>query len=159
MRDPRDLLRRLMIYYAGDHELLCPYQLGDSIYDVYASYSHYHCFEHAFIRSTLTLSAGDLEHFMEQLSTLIEPQMVRNGRPSPPQSHIYTYVTGVFISEQKIPEQVRRAVRRFRYYRGYGYYKNGYCQARIAAFDLETGSLIINPAARELIQEYRRILR
>ncbi len=158
MREPRDLLRRLMIYYAGDHELLCPYQLGDTIYDAYASYAHYHCFEHAFIRSTLTLSQNDLDHFMEQTVTLIEPQMVRNGRSSPPVSHIYTYITGVFISEQKIPEHVRRKIRRFRYYRGYGYYKNGYCQARIAAFDMETGSLIINSAAKELLQEYRGIL-
>ncbi|MCI8505401.1 MAG: hypothetical protein HFI67_04345 [Lachnospiraceae bacterium] len=159
MGESRDLLRRLMIYYASDYELLCPYQLGDTIYDVYASYSHYHCFEHAFIRSTLTLSRSDLNHFADQLATLIEPEMVRNGRPSPPQSHIYTYVTGIFISEQKIPEDIRRMIRRFRYYRGYGYYKNGYCQARIAAFDMEAGSLIINPAAKELIQEYQRILK
>ncbi len=155
MRNPKDLLRRLTIYYAGDHELLCPYQLGDTIYDVYAFYSHYHCFEHAFIRSTLTLSQSDLDHFMEQISTLIEPQMIRGGRSSPPRDHIYTYVTGIFISEQKIQDSIRRAVRRFRYYRGYGYYKNGYCQARIAAFDMETGSLTINPAAKELLLEYQ----
>lgn len=158
MREPRDLLRRLMIYYASDHELLCPYQLGDTIYDAYASYLHYHCFEHAFIRSTLTLSSNDLRHFMDQITALIEPQMVRNGRPSPPADHIYTYITGVFISEQKIPENVRRMIRRFRYYRGYGYYKNGYCQARIAAFDMESDALITNSAAKELLSEYRRIL-
>ena len=158
MIEPRNLLRRLMIYYANDHELLCPYQLGDTIYDAYASYSHYHCFEHAFIRSTLTLSSNDMEHFMEQIITLIEPQMVREGRPSPPVNHIYTYITGVFISEQRIPERVRRMIHKFRFYRGYGYYKNGYCQARIAAFDMETNSLIINPAAKELVQEYRRII-
>ncbi|MCI8464634.1 MAG: hypothetical protein HFI63_02060 [Lachnospiraceae bacterium] len=158
MRNPRDLLRRLMIYYARDYELLCPYQLGDTIYDVYAAYSHYHCFEHAFIRSTLTLSRTDLEHFTEQITTLIEPYMIREGRPSPPKNHMYTYVTGIFISEQKIPDEICRMIRRFRYYKSYGYYKNGYCQARIAAFDMETGSLTINPAAKELLLEYHGIL-
>ena len=74
MRNPRDLLRRLMIYYARDYELLCPYQLGDTIYDVYAAYSHYHCFEHAFIRSTLTLSRTDLEHFTEQIIAISQTE-------------------------------------------------------------------------------------
>ncbi len=158
MLNPRNLLRRLMIYYASDHELLCPYQLGDTIYDVYAAYRQFNCFEYAFIRSTLNLPQKDILHFKEQLTSIVEPQMVCKGEVSPPSSHIYTYMTGIFISEQRITDDVRRAIRRFRYYKGYGYYKSGYCQARIAAFDMETGSLIINPAAKDLLLEYQRIL-
>ncbi len=157
MINGNSFLDRLLNYYSENHEISRPYQMGGTIYDAYAYYSHFNCFEHAFIRSTLTLSKGDIYRFREQLTTIIEPWMVCDGEASPPPDHIYTYVTGVFVSERRIREDVRRAIHRFRYYRGYGYYRSGYCQARLAAFDLETGSLICSPAAKELMLEYRRI--
>ncbi|MDI9241674.1 hypothetical protein [Fusibacillus kribbianus] len=158
MIDANSLFKRLLTYYSNDYDVIRPYQLDDTIYDAYAAYSHFNCFEHAFIRSTLTLSKRDILRFRDQVTTIIEPWMVCAGESSPPQNHIYTYVTGVFISEKRIRDDVRRIIRRFRYYRGYGYYKSGYCQARIAAFDMETGSLIVSPAAKELMLEYQRVL-
>ena len=142
MIDPYGLLERLMEYYASGYELSCPYQIGNTIYDTYAAYEQFNCFEHAFIRSTITLSRGDILRFREQVTGYIEPWLVRDGGEA---RHIH--------------EDVRRLIRRFRYYKGYGYYRSGYCQARIAAFDTETGSLICSPAARELMQEYSRILK
>ncbi len=159
MTDAYGLLERLMEYYSAGYELSCPYQIGNTIYDTYAVYRQFDCFEHAFIRSTLTLSRGDILRFREHLTTYIEPWLVRNGEESPSSSHLYTYVTGIFISERRIHDDVRRMIRRFRYYKGYGFYRKGYCQARIAAFDAETSSLICSPAARELMQEYQRILK
>ena len=159
MIDPYGLLERLMEYYASGYELSCPYQIGNTIYDTYAAYEQFNCFEHAFIRSTITLSRGDILRFREQVTGYIEPWLVRDGGEAPPPGHIYTYITGVFISERHIHEDVRRLIRRFRYYKGYGYYSSGYSQARIAAFDTETGSLICSPAARERMQEYSRILK
>ena len=158
MIDANSLFKRLLTYYSNDYDVIRPSQLDDTIYDAYAAYSHFNCFEHAFIRSTLTLSKRDILRFRDQVTTIIEPWMVCAGESSPPQNHIYTYVTGVFISEKRIRDDVRRTIRRFRYYRGYGYYKSGYCQARIAAFDMETGSLIVSPAAKELMLEYQRVL-
>ncbi len=158
MIDSAAILERLMEYYSNDYDLTCPYQLGDTIYDTYAAYSHFNCFEHAFIRDTLTLSKGDIFRFKSHLTTAVEPFLVRGGDEFPAPGHIYTYVTGIFISERKVRDDVRRIIRHFRYYRGYGFYNRGYCQARIAAFDTETGTLICSPAAKELMLEYRRIL-
>lgn len=159
MIDSAALLERLMEYYSNDYDLMCPYQLGGTIYDTYAAYSQFNCFEHAFIRSTLTLSKGDIYRFKEHLTTIIEPSLIREGEDFPAPGHMYTYVTGLFISERKIRDDVRRLIKHFRYYKGYGFFNRGYCQARIAAFDTETGSLICSPAARDLMLEYQRILR
>lgn len=158
MLDAAGLHQRLLEYYSRNHELFCPYHLDGTIYDTYAHYSQFDCTEHAFIRSTLTLSKTDLLRFREQLTTYIEPWLIRRGKSSPGLNHIYTYVTGIFISERKLSNDVCRAIRHFRYYKGYGYYRSGYCQARIAAFDLERGSVVCSPAAKDLMEEYREIL-
>ncbi|HIZ43654.1 MAG TPA: hypothetical protein H9672_02890 [Firmicutes bacterium] len=159
MIDSEALLARLLEYYSKDYDLTAPYEINDTIYDTYAVYRHFNCFEHAFIRSTLTLSRGDIIRFQKNLTTYIEPSLVRLGNDFPNPGHMYTYVTGLFISERRVRDEVRRMIRHFRYHRGYGFFNRGYCQARIAAFDTETGSLICSPAARDLMLEYQRILK
>ena len=84
MIDPYGLLERLMEYYASGYELSCPYQIGNTIYDTYAAYEQFNCFEHAFIRSTITLSRGDILRFREQVTGYIEPWLVRDGGEAPP---------------------------------------------------------------------------
>lgn len=159
MIDSSFLLERLLEYYSNDYELISPYQLGNTIYDTYAVYGQFNCFEHAFIRNTLTLSKGDIYRFKEHLTTIIEPSLVRSGNDFPQPGHMYTYITGLFISEHKIHKDVCKTIKHFRYYKGYGFFNRGYCQARIAAFDTETGALICSPAARDLMLEYQRVLR
>ena len=159
MIDSSFLLERLLEYYSNDYDLTSPYQLGDTIYDTYAVYEQFNCYDHAFIRNTLTLSKGDIYRFKKHLTTVIEPSLVREGNDFPSPGHMYSYVTGLFITEHRIHSDVRRMIKQFRYYRGYGFFNRGYCQARIAAFDTETGALICSPAAKELMSEYQRILR
>lgn len=152
------LYRRLLEYYSRDFELASPFLMDNSIYDTYARYSTGGSNEHAFLRNTMTLSVGDLNQFRDQIIHYVEPNLVCEGLVKPSKDHLYTYVTGIFISDDPIPDEVRQNIKKFRYYKSYGLLKHGYVQARIAAFDMTDGTFITSPAAKNLLEEYKRVL-
>lgn len=158
MINPGFVLERLMDYYRDGFEIAAPYVIDDTIYDTYAYITSGHSYEHAFLRNTLTLTKGDLNRFKEQIKEFVEPELVCAGTKMPPRDHLYTNITGVFIAEEPIPEDVKKEIRKFKYYKGYGFFRHGYVQARVAAFDTATGELICNHAAKNLMSEYERVL-
>ena len=108
----------------------------------------------------IKLIATDVDGTLVKDGTMqIDPEYMTVIKELVQKGIIFAVCSGIqFISERKLSNDVCRAIRHFRYYKGYGYYRSGYCQARIAAFDLERGSVVCSPAAKDLMEEYREIL-
>lgn len=172
--DNKELLESLI----RSHEQVCtikrPYVIGKDQYDAYAFYDvtgmryvlvkdaelwRQNTKEHIFFLESEEITAEDVEHFLCHVRDDIEPGLVREGNKTMPKNHMLTYVTAMFISGKKVSEETRKAVRKARFFRNYTLGIRGYCEARIAVFDLEDRCLIGNPAARSVIKTYKKVFR
>lgn len=166
-----DLLGKLLESYRSSFDIETPYEFAGERYDAYAAFRvtsakyvlvkkaelwRANCFEHVFFQSLETLDANAVERFRAQIAEQIEPQLVRGGKSCPEKDHMYTYLTGIFIVEQEVPEEVRRAVRKFSFTKNYRFTIRGYSEARVLVFDLARRKVFGNRAARELVKGYTK---
>lgn len=166
------ILDRLLEVYRQSFDIEQPCTIADCTYDAYGAFrvtnSKYvltkktelwraECFEHIFFRLTDTLTEDSLSLFRQQLTDYIEPELVRHKNKYPPQDHMYTYLTGVFICENGISPELSKKIRHFRFSKNYLMTIRGYCDARLVVIDLVNRKLYGNPAARELINGYKKM--
>ena len=166
-----ELLDKLLESYAECYDVQKNYPVQDSIYDAYAKFNvtsakyvlmkkaelwRVNCFEHTFFSVVSPLQIEDLQNFRKQITDYMEPQLVRGGAKYPPPNHMYTFLTGIFISESRISPEVKREIKRFRYFKNYLAAIRGYSEARLLVFDLETGEILGNHAAKEMVKGYRK---
>lgn len=168
-----ELLDKLLGIYRRDFDIECPYKIQETSYDAYGAFNvttakyvltkktelwRAQCYEHVFFKSFDTLTEEEIEKFHRQITEYIEPQMVRKEENCPPPDHMYTFLTGIFISEGGLSKEVVKAVKKFRFSKNYRFTIRGYCDARFVVFDLENKKLYGNPAAREILKGYRKML-
>lgn len=116
------------------------------------------CYEHAFFRTADELMPEDIDHFTKQAIEKIEPVLVRKGEACMPKDHMYTYITGIFISERAASEELKKKIKKINFCKNYRFSLRGYCELRILVIDLENNCLIGNAAARGLIKDYKRFI-
>lgn len=166
------LLEQMLLSYESAFDITRPYELDGVQYDAYAAFNvtsakyvlikkaelwRANCFEHTFFSCRKQLSAADLQRFHENIEAVIEPELVCGGQRCPEKDHMYTYVTGIFYSEQALEAETVKAIRKFRYFKNYRLGIRGYCEARLLVFDMQQQNVLGNGAARELIKGYRKI--
>lgn len=119
----QSILDKIIDTYRPNFDVEEPYEYHGEVYDAYAGFSmtsakyvlvkraelwRAHCFEHAFFQCRDVIHAGDILRFQKQLLEYMEPELVRGGEPEPVKDHMYTYLTGVFVSEKAVsPETVQ----------------------------------------------------
>ncbi|NCB92601.1 MAG: hypothetical protein EOM40_08555 [Clostridia bacterium] len=168
-----ELLQKLLDIYKGSFDIEEPYDIKGDIYDAYAFCNITNakyvlikkaelwraiCYEHAFFRRFDSISGQDIERFTKQIQDEIEPNLVRGGKPYMEKDHMYTYITGIFISEKGISKEVRKKIQRARFYKNYLLSVRGYSQMRILVIDLENHTIIGNGASRDLIKDYKKFI-
>ncbi|MEE1196100.1 MAG: hypothetical protein UHS54_04370 [Lachnospiraceae bacterium] len=166
-----DFLEKLLGVYRSSFDLLEPYELCGETYDAYgfcditsakyvlmkkAELWRAICYEHAFFKMFRCLTPEDIERFAVQAAEKIEPMLVRKGRACMEKDHMYSYITGIFISENAVPDEVKKKVKKAHFYKNYRLSIRGYCELRILVIDLENKKLTGNAAARGLIKDYKR---
>lgn len=166
-----ELLEKLLASYEASYDIERTCSINGDIYDAHAAFSvtsakyvlvkkaelwRADCFEHVFFRVKDSLGVDDLERFRLQVASYIEPQLVRGGKKWPEKNHMYTYITGVFICENGIPEEVKQAVKRFSFVKNYKWTVRGYSEVRILVFDMENKKVFGNRSAKELVKGYTK---
>ncbi|MBS6395549.1 MAG: hypothetical protein KH452_00145 [Clostridiales bacterium] len=168
-------LEELLPGYARTFDIYRPYDMNGEEYPAYG-YFFSHLEKYVLMREANLWSADSHEHIFfktfekellpEEITRLhrtitdyVEPQLVRKGEKTMPENHMYTYITCVLISEQEIPRETVRAVRRFRFEKGYMMNVRGYSQGRLIAVDLKKGRLYYNYQGRKLRKHYRQVLK
>ena len=117
-------------------------------------------FEYVFFSafSGKCITEAGVRGLLEFIEEAAEPDLVRKGEKYPQKDHMRSLLTFVLISGEPVSEDAVRAVRRFRYDRGYLFSFRGYAQGRVVAVDLANGAVHASPAARELEAFFRRPL-
>ncbi|MDD2980198.1 MAG: hypothetical protein PHN80_09525 [Hespellia sp.] len=167
----QDYLEKMINSYRSAFDIIRPYDINGDIFDAYASFNvssakyvlvkkaelwRADCYEHTFFAQKQKLSVEDLNRFKKHVVSFIEPQLVRKGEKCTKKDHMYTYITGVYIIDQGISDEVKKAIKKFRFFKNYRWGLRGYSEVRILVFDMENKKIIGNPAARELVKGYKK---
>ncbi len=165
------LLEQLLDSYQSSYDIAKPFDINGDVYDAYASFNvtsakyvlikkaelwRANCFEHTFFRCTDCLTPEQLADFRNHITDFIEPELIRNQKKYPEKNHMYSYITGIFLCENGLPEHIKNEVRRFRYTKNYLLGIRGYSQARLLVFDLKNLAICGNAAAKDLVKGYNK---
>lgn len=167
----QELLDKLLEYYSSSFDITHPYEIGGDTYEAYAGFnvtsSKYvlykkaelwrtYCYEHVLFRLKKQVGPEDILRFFQHVVEYMEPQLVRQGERCPQPNHMYSYMTGIFISEQGISPETAREVKKLKFRKNYRFAVRGFSEARIVIFDLENKKIIGNPAAKEVVKGFRK---
>lgn len=170
----QEYLEKLLKIYQSDSDITRPFDINGDIYDAYAAFNvssakyvlvkkaelwRADCFEHAFFLCRDHITSEDLMDFQKNIENYIEPHLVRKGEESMPKDHMYTYITGIFVSDQGISKEMKKEISKFRFFKNYRLGIRGYSEARLLVFDRENHQMIGNPASRDLIKGYKKIIK
>lgn len=168
-----ELLEKMIGSYRSSFDIERPYRINEDTYDAYARFDvssvkyvlvkkaqlwKADCYEHCFFAHKELLTQMDLEHFHRNILEVIEPQMVRRGEPCTKKDHMYTYITGIFIAEDGITDEMKRVIRKFKFFKNYKLGFRGYSEARLLVFDMKKRRVLGNKAARELVKGYKKTI-
>lgn len=167
----QEFMEKLLVSYQSAFDITRPYDVNGDRFDAYAAFNvtsakyvlvkkaelwRANCFEHTFFACRPTLTAEDLRRFREDIVTFIEPQLVRGGEACTAEHHMYTYITGIFICEDGISDEVKKEVKKFKYFKNYRLGFRGYSQVRLLVFDRKNHRVSGNQAAKDLVKGYTK---
>lgn len=165
-----DYLDRLLERYSGTFDIFQPYVIHGKEYPAYG-YFYSHTEKYILVREANMWSADSYEHVLfiraqEVDQALIgeayalvrdymEPVLVRKGEALPAQGHMYSYLTISLIAERPLSKQMKKAVRRFRFEKGYRFNVRGFAQAHIVCATMEDEKVYTNYAGRKAAKLYQ----
>ena len=100
-----------------------------------------------------------MEQFQSQLLEYMEPELVCQGEKVPKKNHMYTYLTGIFLSDEPADPEVIKVVRKLHFRKNYRFAVRGFSEERVVLFDIKNRKITGNPAAKELIKGYKKMLK
>jgi len=169
----QELLRNFINTYRQNFDMMENFRIEDTYYDAYGfcniTNSKYVlvkkaelwralCYEHVFFKTVDFLEPENVSAFQSQLKSYIEPKLVRNGEKTMPKDHMYSYITCVFLCENGLSPDTVKSIRKAKFFKDYMLSIRGYCELRLVAVDLENRKVVGNPAARDLIKDYKKLL-
>lgn len=165
-------MEKVLSAYQEAFDITRPFDVNGHRYDAYAAFNvtsakydlvekaelwRANCSEHTFFSCCPSFDRETLIRFGTEIEEYIEPQIVRQGRGCMEKDHMYTFITGIFFSEEGISEEMKRAVRKFKFFKNYRFGIRGYSEARILVFDMKNQKVAGNRAARALVKSYRKV--
>lgn len=165
-------LDRLLYRYSGTFDIHKPYRTEDFVFYAYGYfYSRVEkyvlvreanmwssdSFEHVFFVETEECSIELLQKCRAFLTDYIEPVLVRKGEKLPSENHMYSYLTFGIVCRKPLTPDVRLAVKKFKYEKGYNFNMRGFSQAHIVCATMEDEKVITNYAGRKSKKLYREI--
>lgn len=169
--DAEKLLDKLLLTYESNYDIRKYFQINNHMYDAFAQFSvtsskyvlmkkaelwKADCFEYVLFKCVKTLTSEDLDLFMKDLVTYLEPIYVRSGAPCPNPNHMYSFMTGIFICENTPSQELMRKFKKMSYTKNYRMGIRGYSQMRLLAIDLAAQCITGNRAAKALVNGYAK---
>ena len=169
-----DYLDQLLKKYSGTFDIFKPYVIHGKEYPAYG-YFFSHTEKYVLVREANMWSADSYEHVLfitaqevdqaliEEAEALVrnymEPVLVRKGEDLPAQGHMYSYLTISLIVQRPLSKQMQKAVRRFRFEKGYRFNVRGFSQAHIVCATMEDEKVYTNYVGRKAANLYQNIFR
>ena len=113
-------------------------------------------FEHVFFLEEDSCTPELLQGLMESVVNYMEPVLVRKGEKYPEKDHMYTYLTFAVLCRKSPDEAAKKAIRNFRFDKGYLFSMRGHSEAKLVVVDLEEREVLTNPAGKSLRKMYEK---
>lgn len=165
-----DYLDQLLRKYSGTFDIYQPYVIHGKEYPAYG-YFFSHVEKYILVREANMWSSDSYEHilFIEADSVdqalldeaysivkeYMEPVLVRKGETFPAEGHMYSYMTVSLLVNKPLSKEIQRAVRRFKYEKGYRFNMRGFSQAHIVCVSMEDEKVYTNYVGRKSARMYR----
>ena len=162
--DPSSYLNIVLAGYARSFDIYEDREVGGRKYRAYAFFSSLgekyvlvkkaklwsvKAFEHVFFLEEMC-TPELLQELMGRIQEYMEPELVRHGEKYPEKDHMYTYLTFVILCSETPAEETLRAIKNFRFDKGYMFSMRGHAEARLVVVDLKEKQVWTNPAGRSL---------
>ncbi|MCM1154556.1 MAG: hypothetical protein NC314_10900 [Roseburia sp.] len=167
-----DYLDRLLVKYAGTFDIYQPYVIHGKEYPAYGYFfSHTEkyvlvrsanmwssdCYEHILFMETEEITQDTLKEAYAIVKDYMEPVLVRKGKEQPEPNHMYSYLTIALIAQKSVSGQMKKAVRKFKFEKGYQFSMRGFSQAHIVCASLEDEKVCANFAARSMKKVFQKV--
>lgn len=169
--DQAAYLNTILAKYAGTFDITKDCEMDGRKYAVYAYFSSLgekyvlvkkaklwsvKAYEHAFFLREENITPGLLEELMNRVTDYMEPVLVRRGEKYPEKDHMYTYLTFIILSDRTPDEETQKAIKHFRFDRGYLFSMRGHAEVRLVVADMKEEKIYTNGAGRSLAKMYRK---
>lgn len=166
-------LDKLVDFYSATFDLKRVYQVGEQVFQAYGALhienSKYvltskaklweaSCHEHVFFSLRDDLSIQTIEDTDRMLRQQIEPEFVRQNSKYPPPNHMYSFLTMVYITEDRVSQQVKDLVKKYRFNKNYLGSIRGYLKTRIVIVSLNEKLVLTNKEGKQLIEIYEKLM-
>ncbi|MBP3476527.1 MAG: hypothetical protein J6K48_09445 [Lachnospiraceae bacterium] len=164
-----DYLDQLLRKYSGTFDIYQPYIIHGKEYPAYG-YFFSHVEKYILVREANMWSSDSYEHILfieaeEVDQSLIdeayglvrdymEPVLVRKGEEFPAPGHMYSYLTISIIAQKSLSKEMKKAVKHFKYEKGYRFNMRGFSQAHIVCATLEDEKVYTNYVGRKSAKLY-----
>ena len=116
-------------------------------------------FEHCVFVTAKRLTADMVEDWFTFLTKEAEAELVHPGEKYPPEGHMYTYLTTVFLCEE-MDAEAAKAVKRLKFNKSYMLSVRGWATGRALAAETTTGRVVVNKAAgKELRKHFEKLMK
>lgn len=165
-----DYLDQLLRKYSGTFDIYQPYVIHGKEYPAYG-YFFSHIEKYILVREANMWSSDSYEHilFIETqkvdqelideafriVTDYMEPVLVRKGAELPAEGHMYSYMTICLLAEQPLTKEMQKALKHFKYEKGYRFNMRGFSQAHIVCATMEDEQVYTNYAGRKSLKLYR----
>ena len=158
-----EYLDRLLEKYASAFDIYQPYVIHGKEYPAYGYFfSHTEkyvrvqeanmwssdSYEHILFIETDEVTEALLKEAYDIVRDYMEPVLVRKGEKVPPPDHMYSYLTIAVLSSKAVSGPMRRAIRKFRFEKGYKFNMRGFSQAHIVCASMEDQAVHTNFVGR-----------
>ena len=166
-----DYLDHLLRKYSGTFDIYQPYVIHGKEYPAYG-YFFSHVEKYVLVREANMWSSDSYEHILfieaeEVIPALIEeaygivreymePVLVRKGDDLPAPGHMYSYLTISIIAQKPLSKEMRKAVKHFKFEKGYRFNMRGFSQAHIICTTLQDEKVYTNYAGSKSAKLYKQ---
>ena len=169
MTEGSDFLDLLLEEYSNSFDIQRGFEIGPVKADAYGYFStisekyvltpkanlwSIHGFEHILFLKKDSVTMKDVEDMRSLMSEYMAPQLVCKGGKYPEKDHMYTYLTFAVLCRQTPDEEAKKAIRSFRFDKGYLFSMRGHSEVRLVVADLNGKEVLTNPAGRSLRKMY-----
>lgn len=169
-----DYLDQLLQKYSGTFDIYQPYVIHGKEYPAYGYFSS-HTEKYVLVREINMWSSDSYEHilFIETeavdqalideaykiVTDYMEPVLVRKGEAVPAEGHMYSYMTICLLAEKPLSAEMKKAVKKFKFEKGYRFNMRGFSQAHIVCATMEDEQVYTNYVGRTRKKLYRSIFK
>lgn len=167
-----DYLDKLLVKYSSAFDIYQPYVIHGKEYPAYG-YFFSHTEKYVLVREANMWSSDSYEHILFMKTDMVteellreaygivkdymEPVLVRKGNDTPEPNHMYSYLTIAILSEKAVSGPMRRAIRKFKFEKGYKFNMRGFSQAHIVCASMEDEAVLTNFTGRGSKKVFQRI--